>query len=235
MRAAAIALFLALPPWLHAQQPVPPSPTAPTIKLPAKVTVAAGALGKLKAETTANAVKWVVLTPGLSAEPIDNGRTLFCAGLPGTYDLIAYTAAGDVPSDPARVTVVIGDPPAPPPPPLPHPPDPLRAKLAAAFASAFGAPEQKREWAKDLAALYRAAAKLSADSNVTTAGTLKAKLTAAAGALIGPDALTEVRKVVALELAVLLPIAEAELTPVQRAAVAALFTKLASRLEAIAQ
>jgi hypothetical protein len=111
----------------------------------------------------------------------------------------------------------------------------LRAKLAAALASAFGSLEQKREWAKDLAALYRAAAKLSADSNVATAGTLKAKLTAAAGALIGPDALTEVRKVVALELAVLLPIAEAELTPIQRAAVAALFTKLASLLEAIAQ
>jgi hypothetical protein len=248
MKSLALALLLALPLSAHALQPPmpPPAPPAPdsAIKLPDKVTTPANKVGKIVVEGSAKSVKWVALTPGLSFEITPDGRTLYYAGAAGSYDLIAYTAVGDVPSDPVRVTVVIGDPPAPVPPPVPPVPptppkpvpvDPLKAKLSAVFASAAGTPADKSEWAKDLAALYRAGAKMCADPAVTTATALKTKLSAAAGALVGPDALKEVRQAVAGELAAVLPTTEADLTTDQRTAAAALFTKLAAVLDGLAQ
>jgi hypothetical protein len=116
----------------------------------------------------------------------------------------------------------------------PAPTDPLKQKLKGAFDSAAGTGQQKGEWAKDLAALYRAAAKLTADPSITTAAALKLKLKEAAASLIGETALVEVRKVVAVELANVLPTTETELTEVQRKAAAELFAKLASLLDAIA-
>jgi len=105
-----------------------------------------------------------------------------------------------------------------------------------AFAAAGGTPAQKSEWAKDLAALYRASIKVSADKTVTTASALRSKMKDAATVLLaGDDALKEVRQVVAIELAVILPTAEADLTDDHRISAAALFTKLAGMLEDIAK
>src|SRR5579872_4312921 len=243
MKSLALALVLCAVPSALAQPPAPtpPPPPAPTIKLPDKITIKAGQFAEIKAEVTGKAVKWIAITPGLSIHTCDGGRTAYVTGLPGVYELLAVTAAGDQLSDHARTLVVIGDPPPPPPPPAPPvppappapppPADPLQAKLAAAFSAAAGTPAQKKEWAKDLAALYRAAAKLSNDPTVTSAATLKAKLSAAAGALVGDTALREVRTVVAGELAVVLPTAEADLTADHRAAAAALFSRFAAALE----
>lgn len=127
-------------------------------------------------------------------------------------------------------------PPAPVPPPVPVPPvDPLRSKLKAAFDAALGASADKAEWARDLAALYRAAAKLAADPTLATAGTLRAKLKDASAALIGSEALKEVRQAVAVELAAVLPTTDADLTDAHRAAAAALFKALAGHLEELAK
>jgi hypothetical protein len=116
----------------------------------------------------------------------------------------------------------------------PAPPaDPLKAKLAAAYAAAAGTDAQKRDWAKDLAALYRSAAKVALDPKVTTTGALRAKLGTAAEVLVGADALVEVRKAVAGELAAVLP-TDADLTADQRTAVGALFARLAAVLDALA-
>lgn len=239
----ALALVLALPLCASAQPPAPPAPPAPVqpaLKLPATLTVPSGKLGKLVAETSAKTVKWVALTPGLSTETVEGGHVLYFTGPAGVYELLAYVAVAGEPSDPVRVTVTIGDPPAPVPPPAPPAPpapipvDPLRVKLSASYTLAAGTAAQKAEWAKDLAALYRAAAKLSNDTTVATAGALKAKLSAAAGALIGATALTEVRQAVGGELAAILP-ADADLTPDQRTAASALFARLATLLESLAQ
>lgn len=211
----------------------PTDPAAPTLKVPAEVKAQPSMITELRAETNGKAVVWVALTPGLSVRPIDGGRTLLFSGPPGRYECLAYTALGDVPGDPVRFVIVVGDaPPGPgpnPKPPVP-PPDALRAKLKAALDADAAPPELKREQAKDLAALYRAAAKLAGDSAVPTSGELLRRVRDAAGTLIGPDALKEVRRFVGSELASLLP-TDAALSDAQRASAAALFRKLASLLE----
>ncbi|AWM40288.1 hypothetical protein GobsT_12440 [Gemmata obscuriglobus] len=124
-------------------------------------------------------------------------------------------------------------PPAPPAPPAPA--DPLRARLKVALDAGAGTAAEKAEWARDLAALYRAAAKLTAEPGLTTAGTLRQKLKEAAAALIGEAALREVRQAVAAELAAVLPTTDADLTAEQRAAAGELFRKLAAHLDELAK
>ncbi|AWM41773.1 hypothetical protein GobsT_71230 [Gemmata obscuriglobus] len=127
-------------------------------------------------------------------------------------------------------------PPTPPTPPTPPAPvDPLRSKLKTALDAGAGTSAEKGEWARDLAALYRAAAKLAGDSSLSTAGALRLKLKEAAAALIGEAALREVRQVVAVELAAVLPTTDGELTSDQRAGAADLFRKLAAHLEDLAK
>lgn len=130
--------------------------------------------------------------------------------------------------------------PVPPKPPVPVPPvpvpvDPLREKLRAAFDQAAGGDAQKREWARDLAELYRKSVRLAGDPRYATAAHLKAKMREAATVLLeGDDALAEVRRAVAGELAAILP-TDRELTDEQRKAAAALFARLAAVLEDLAQ
>ena len=125
-------------------------------------------------------------------------------------------------------------------PPVPVPPtppvDPLRAKLKAAYDAAPGTAAEKSEWAKDLAALYRQAAKLVADPEVGTAAELLRRLKAAATSLLGPMALVDVRRAVKEWLAAVLPTTtDAELTESHRKGAADLFAKLAMHLEEIAK
>ncbi len=221
------------------------APPSAVLRVPSEVTAAPATITEIRAETTALVVKWVVLTPGLSIRPIDSGRGLLVSGPPGRYELLAYTAAGDVPSEPVRCVVVIRAtppepplpeprPPPPPDPPQPRPPDPLQARLSAAYTADAAAPDVKREHAKDLAALYRAAAKLADDPTIATSGELLRRVRDAAGLLIGPQALRDIRQIVASELASLLP-TDAPLTASQRASAAQLFRKLAGYLEELAQ
>jgi hypothetical protein len=118
-------------------------------------------------------------------------------------------------------------------PPTPPPPaDPLAAKLKTAFDGDPAQLDVRKGHAKDLAELYRQAAKLTADPAVTTSGELLGKVRDAAGTLVGADALRECRKVVGAELAMLLP-TDDTLTDDQRKAVAALFAKLAGILDSL--
>jgi hypothetical protein len=216
MRAMALCL-LWLPP-LAARDP------APAITLPAEVKARPAEITELKAQTAGQKVKWVVLTPGLSVRPIDGGKTLLFSGPTGRYELIAYTAAGDVPSDPARCVVVIeGE--APPP-----APDPLRVRLAAALAIDKAAKADVLQ----LAAIYREAAKLVTDPEVSTSKELLSRLRQVSAALIGPGTLPSVRGVVAEELLAVLGMSSEEtLTAAQRKKAAELFTRLAALLEEV--
>lgn len=122
-------------------------------------------------------------------------------------------------------------PPKPPTPPAP-PADPLAAKLKAAFDGDAADVAKRREQAKDLAALYRQAAKLAADNSVAAAGDLLSRVKTASAALVGADALKAVRGVVASELAAILP-TDDPLTDAQRKSAADLFAKLAVVLETL--
>lgn len=122
-----------------------------------------------------------------------------------------------------------------PPEPKPEPVDPLVVKLAAAFAADPPTSlETKREYAKLLAALYRAAEKLTRNESVGTSGELLTQVSRAAADLLedppGMKKLAGTRKVVNAELTALLPTDE-PLTADQRANVAALFKKLAMVLD----
>jgi hypothetical protein len=118
-------------------------------------------------------------------------------------------------------------------PPTPAPPvDPLKVKLKAAFDAETAT--AKRDQAKDLAALYRQAAKLAADATVVTSGDLLGRVRDAAKSLVGADSLKGLRSAAGAELGLLLP-TDADLTADQRAAVAKLFGRLADALEELAK
>ncbi len=211
----------------------PPAPATPSLKLPTEVKAPPATITDLKAETAGKVVEWVTLTPGLSLRPVDGGRLLLFSGPTGRYELLAYTAVGDVPSKPARVVVVIGDPPVPPSPgPGPNPPKP--DALTERVKKAFGAdpeadPAKKAALAKSLATLYRELAKEAAES--PSADEFRRVARETAKSMIG-DALIGVRQAVSAELALLLP-TDAAFAGTQRDAVASLFTRLATILEGL--
>lgn len=117
-------------------------------------------------------------------------------------------------------------------PPEPKPIDPLAAKLKAAFDADPVRLDKRRNQALDLAALYREAAKLAQSADVDTAGDLLQRVKAAAGSLVGADALKGVRQVVAGELGALFP-ADGPLSDEQRKKAAELFGKLAAILDSL--
>jgi hypothetical protein len=116
----------------------------------------------------------------------------------------------------------------------PVPVDPLAAKVRDAIKVSAGDDVTKRKQCLDLAALYRAAAKLAPDAaQFPDADALLARLRQAAAQMLGdPDALREVRRVVAGELAAVLPtVADAPLTDAHRAGAVKVFERLAVLLE----
>lgn len=199
---------------------------APALKVPAEVSAKPATITELKTETAGKVVRWVPLTPGLSLRPVDDGRTLLFAGGPGRYELLAYTAVGDVPSDPARVVILIDGDPG----PGPKPPDELRERIAAALAKDKAA---KADVAQ-LAAVYREAARVAADPAVTTSADLMGRVRRVSASLLGPDALPTVRGAAAEELLAALGMTSDEpLTDRQRKRAGELFTRLADVLEAL--
>lgn len=109
-------LLLALPLW------------GQSIKLPAEAKGEPGAFVKIPADTDGKEVRWYSPDKGLQVFPVellkDSKTAVVTANAPGRYRLIAWTAKGDVPSDPAICVVVIGDAPPDPGPNPPKPPDP---------------------------------------------------------------------------------------------------------------
>lgn len=119
-------------------------------------------------------------------------------------------------------------------PPEPLPVDPLAAKVRDAIKASAGDDATKRKQCLDLAALYRAAAKLTPDAaQLPDADSLLKRLREASAQMLSdPDALREVRKVVAGELVAVLPtVADAPLTAEHRAAAVKVFERLAAVLE----
>jgi hypothetical protein len=232
MKAVALSLVLLLPLSARSQD-------APTIKLPAELKIQPATISELKAETTGKHVKWVVLTPGLSTRACESGRTLLVSGPPGRYELLAYTAAGDVPSEAARCVVVISkddkkeDDKTPPIPPKPKPPDELRKRLSAAIA----ADKATSADVLQLAAVYRESVKVVNDAELPSSKELLRRLREVSASLLTtPDAMTTVRELVAMELASLLgPPSDEVLTVAQRKLAAELFNRLSTTLEELSK
>lgn len=106
--------------------PTPPLPEQPELILPPQVDGDVGSFIKVVAQTNGEHVRWLPLDKGLAVFPSemlkDSTQTVVMSAIGGTYRLLAYTAVGDIPSDPVQTMVVVhGAQPPPVPPPVPQP------------------------------------------------------------------------------------------------------------------
>jgi len=184
--------------------------------------------------------------PTKSTQFLDgSAAVLVFNGAPGAYTVTAFVINFDQKKfDRAKLTVAIGKPAPVPPkpdgPPAPPNPDPvpspeLKRKILDAYATDRGAKAD----AVQLAALYREAAKLAQKRtgdkfDAPSSKELLRRVREASANLIGPDVLTAVRTVAAVELADQLGMpTDDPLTDVQRRAAADCYLRLAAALDAI--
>jgi hypothetical protein len=156
---------------------------------------------------------------------------IFSAVAPGRYKILAWTAAGDIPSEAAVCVVTVGS--APPVPPGPvAPTDPLAVALQALLEA-----NQDPDKAKQMVALadvYRRAAKAAGDPEIKTAGDLFTFARRQAVAVLPPMALEAIRNRLGEELAAVLPTdPDVVLTPPIRTAATEIYSRLAKILESL--
>jgi len=181
-----------------------------------------------------------------AVDMVEVGGQLLLVGPPGTYKvkLRAFrTRDGKMSAETARVTVVIGDAPPVPPGPGPVPPGPgpgpgpesqLVKELKAAYQADAGA--EKAKHLASLAAVYREVAGKTGAAEVKTAGDLLGVLRAAVGSLVPADALTAVRKRIAVEVSASLPSdPSTALDTATRAKASEVFSRVAQALEVTAR
>jgi hypothetical protein len=203
----------------------PPTVTPVPKAVPDKWTEVTTTPGHLLVLAAEPASKWLLVEEdGVDMQTFDSGKHAAVVAIAaGRYRLVVTGPDGAA----NRIVIVVGDSPPPPPPKPPEPTDALTKKVKAAYDADPAGVTDKAEASKELAELYRQVAKASADPAVVTAGDLLRKAKDTANVLIGPDQLKAARDVVKGELQKVFP-ADAPLTDAQRAAAAALFTKLAA-------
>jgi hypothetical protein len=115
-RLALVLLLFAAPLWAE----------PPALKLPVEVHGTSNSFIVINAETAGAVVRWVPIDSGLSLLPPqllrDSKSAVVMAGK-GRYRLLAFTAKGDEPSEPAICLIVVDGTPTPPKPDPPKPPD----------------------------------------------------------------------------------------------------------------
>lgn len=198
---------------------------APAVKLPNEIKGLPGRIVRLTAETAEKNVRWYLVSEDADLVPFPDGKVaLFTAPKAGRYAVLAWTAAGDMPSDAAKCVVVVGDPPG------PGPVEPFARDLRKLFAD--DSTSDKARHVAQLAALYREAIAYAEKADVATAGDLAARIRAAASTLVPADALVGIRKRIAEEIAKELPAdGEKPLDAATRARAAKLFERIATHLE----
>ncbi len=146
----------------------PPPAVLPTVKMPAEIKITPGRLASLVIESNGKVTKFGCLSPEVDVfreyDPEANKiRVRVIAYTPGKYAIFAYTAIGDLPSEPAVCWLTVGDPPPPVPPVPPTPPvppvptDPLTVSLQAAYKADFAAGKAKPEYLAAVEAVFRQA------------------------------------------------------------------------------
>lgn len=128
---------------------------AQKLELPREVRGEVGDFVKIQAVTDGSKVIWYPIDQDLSVFPAEllksETATVVVARKPGRYRLLAWTAKGDQPSQPAICLVIIGspgpdpNPPGPNPPPPPQPTDPLLQALKVAYDQESDAAGKKRD------------------------------------------------------------------------------------------
>lgn len=227
MRATAVALILLTPALCLA---------GPEIKLPAEVKAQPGAFAVVKAETECKMVRWYTPDAGLSLFPSellsDKRTAVVVAQQVGKYRLVAYTAAGDEPSEPAVCLLIVGNPPPPVPPTPPPPSDPLAKELAAAFAADAG--PDKAKHLSSLIELYKQMATEAVfDERLINTEGLFGVLETISSRLVPKGVLLVMRRAIAAFVSSELGTGLVDLTPALRQKAAAAFARVRAALETI--
>jgi hypothetical protein len=214
-----------------------PNPRQPApLQLPAEVRGRPGRLVTIQAETPAAQVRWHACrgpdVPDLW-HSADGKTLLFSTPAVGRYDLIAWTAAGGLPSEAVGCTVVIDTPEPPVPPPQPAPVDPFQSALQAAWAGETAADRLVQR--DKLTSLYRLAGQDTVrQPQLHSVGDLVAALQQAAKIVLPADALSKVRAAIATELRTALPAnPDTPLDAATRDRCAEQFARVAKALESL--
>jgi len=204
----------------------------PTVSLPPAVAARPGRLVQIAARTDCKLVRWYLAGDDADLIVMESTRSaIFSAMAPGRYKILAWTAAGDAPSEAAVCVVTVGSaPPAPPGPVVPT--DPLAVALQALL-EVNQDPDKAKQVAV-LADVYRRAAKAVTDPEIKTAGDLFTFARRQALATLPPMALEAIRNRLGEELAAVLPTdPDAALTPTIRTAATEIYSRLAKILESL--
>lgn len=213
------------------------------LKIPAEVTGEVAAFVTVIAETNNKQVKFYPIDSGLSVFPAallaNQKATVVVAAKAGTYRLLAYTAAGDIPSDPQICKVIIGGgkPDNLPPTPIPPaPPTPDRDKLLDALIGIYGGLQEqdKEKHVKALAGIYRRAA--ATVDQFADLGTLYGGIKTSAAEVVPAGAIRSIRERIAQEtIRQLGDQPQAQLTPALASKAASYFSRLGYVLEELAK
>jgi len=169
----------------------------PTISLPPTIAARPGRLIQVIAKTDAKTVRWFLSSPA-DADLIVMESTksaIFSSVISGKYRLVAYTAVGDMPSEPAICDITVGEL------VVPVPIDPLAGSLQAIY-SALTEPA-KDESVAILLDVYRRGRAIVSDPAILDIGAFNAALVASRRAKLDDDKLATLRDRIAAEWAVL--------------------------------
>ncbi len=193
-------------------------------------------------------VKYFTPSPGLNLFPADllsdKTATVATANLPGKYLVYGYTALGDIPSDPASIEIIIGDPgptPFPPKPPAPNPPDPDPTPsptdpLSEALEAIWGALDEpnKVQSKTKLAQVYRESAKVCKDPAFLTVGQAFSRSKEIGRATLPDSSLSSLRSRISEELRSVVPIDPSVILSAElRAKIASQLVRMANLVESL--
>ena len=179
------------------------------ITLPETIKAPVGTFVPITANTKGEDVVFVTLDPGLSVFPsnllVDRKTTVVVAAQEGRYRVLAYTAIGGKPTQPAYTTVVVGNPKPDdnkPKPPDDNKPIPPENPLSTTLRSIYGGLQEsdKSESIKRLRQIYELAVVQSDNPEFKTLGQLYANVRSAAIQSIRNDKIVSIREAIANEL-----------------------------------
>ena len=204
------------------------------LTLPAEIRGEPGTFITISADTKGTIVRYVPLDAGLQVFPAhllaDKKSTVVLSLTPGRYRVLGYTAVDGNPTEPAVVSVVIGD--------RPTPPDqvPDHVALLSALSGIWGGHVERDKQAKldQLIATYRSIEGITADEQIrTTDALMRACVEARKKSGLADDAILPIRQRITEEWTRALGDGDAPLTPELRARARGVAIKVLRALEGL--
>jgi len=204
------------------------------LTLPVEIRGEPGTFITISADTKGAIVRYVPLDAGLQVFPAhllaDKKSTVVLSLTPGRYRVLGYTAVDGNPTEPAVVSVVIGD--------RPTPPDqvPDHAALLSSLSGIWGGHVERDKQVKldQLIATYRSIEGITADEQIrTTDALMRACVEARKKSGLADDAILPIRQRITEEWTRALGDADAPLTPELRARARGVAIKVLRALEGL--